>query len=251
MDGARALILSPPPGDPEITGLTSDSREVRPGYLFAALAGTPHRRRALHRRRGGEGRRGGADLRSRGRFRAVRSRHCRSGAAPAPRAYRGEVSCAAARHDRRRHRHQRQDLGRSLHAPDLGSSTAGGRRASARSASSAPISSDPAASPRPTRSRCTASCTRWPSAASTTWRSRPRATGSTSSASTGSPSRPPRFTNLTRDHLDYHADMAAYFAAKRGLFAELLPHGGTAVLNGDVPAGRRTRGAVRAGAASA
>ena len=30
------------------------------------------------------------------------------------------------------------------------------------------------------------------------------------------------FTNLTRDHLDFHADMEAYFAAKRRLF-EMLP----------------------------
>ncbi len=35
------------------------------------------------------------------------------------------------------------------------------------------------------------------------------------------------FTNLTRDHLDYHGDMAAYFAAKRRLFTELLPADGT------------------------
>ena len=38
------------------------------------------------------------------------------------------------------------------------------------------------------------------------------------------------FTNLTRDHLDYHPDMAAYFAAKTRLFAELLPQDGTAVI---------------------
>lgn len=31
------------------------------------------------------------------------------------------------------------------------------------------------------------------------------------------------FTNLSQDHLDYHADMAAYAAAKRRLFAEVLP----------------------------
>ena len=30
------------------------------------------------------------------------------------------------------------------------------------------------------------------------------------------------FTNLTRDHLDFHADMDAYFQAKRRLF-EMLP----------------------------
>ena len=43
------------------------------------------------------------------------------------------------------------------------------------------------------------------------------------------------FTNLSRDHFDYHGSAAAYFAAKRRLFAELLPAGGTAVLNADQP----------------
>jgi UDP-N-acetylmuramoyl-L-alanyl-D-glutamate--2,6-diaminopimelate ligase len=33
------------------------------------------------------------------------------------------------------------------------------------------------------------------------------------------------FTNLTRDHLDYHGDMGAYRAAKLRLFAELVPAG--------------------------
>jgi UDP-N-acetylmuramoyl-L-alanyl-D-glutamate--2,6-diaminopimelate ligase len=42
------------------------------------------------------------------------------------------------------------------------------------------------------------------------------------------------FTNLSRDHLDYHQSMDAYFAAKRRLMAEILAEGGTAVLNADV-----------------
>ncbi|MGZ9105460.1 MAG: UDP-N-acetylmuramoyl-L-alanyl-D-glutamate--2,6-diaminopimelate ligase, partial [Rhodoplanes sp.] len=42
------------------------------------------------------------------------------------------------------------------------------------------------------------------------------------------------FTNLSRDHLDYHGSMDAYFAAKRRLIGELLADGGTAVLNADV-----------------
>ncbi len=37
------------------------------------------------------------------------------------------------------------------------------------------------------------------------------------------------FTNLTRDHLDYHGSMAAYRAAKLRLFSELLPEGGSVV----------------------
>lgn len=41
------------------------------------------------------------------------------------------------------------------------------------------------------------------------------------------------FTNLSRDHLDYHADMEAYFQAKRKLFSDNLSPGGVAVVNGD------------------
>lgn len=41
------------------------------------------------------------------------------------------------------------------------------------------------------------------------------------------------FTNLSRDHLDYHGSVEAYLAAKRRLFAELLDVDGTAVLNAD------------------
>lgn len=42
------------------------------------------------------------------------------------------------------------------------------------------------------------------------------------------------FTNLTRDHLDYHGDMAAYRAAKLRLFDTLLPAGASAVANADM-----------------
>ena len=44
------------------------------------------------------------------------------------------------------------------------------------------------------------------------------------------------FTNLTRDHLDFHRSMDEYFAAKRRLF-ELLPENGVAVVNLDDPRG--------------
>jgi len=38
------------------------------------------------------------------------------------------------------------------------------------------------------------------------------------------------FTNFSRDHLDYHADMDAYFAAKMRLFDEVVADDGTAVV---------------------
>jgi UDP-N-acetylmuramoyl-L-alanyl-D-glutamate--2,6-diaminopimelate ligase len=47
------------------------------------------------------------------------------------------------------------------------------------------------------------------------------------------------FTNLSRDHLDYHADEEAYFAAKMRLFDDLLPADGVAVVDLDEPWGIR------------
>ncbi|MBM3781950.1 MAG: UDP-N-acetylmuramoyl-L-alanyl-D-glutamate--2,6-diaminopimelate ligase [Acidobacteria bacterium] len=44
------------------------------------------------------------------------------------------------------------------------------------------------------------------------------------------------FTNLTRDHLDFHGDMEAYFAAKRRLF-EMLDAEAPGVINMDDPRG--------------
>jgi UDP-N-acetylmuramoyl-L-alanyl-D-glutamate--2,6-diaminopimelate ligase len=49
------------------------------------------------------------------------------------------------------------------------------------------------------------------------------------------------FTNLTRDHFDYHGDFDRYFAAKRLLFTQLRP-GGRAVLPTDDPSGQTLAG---------
>ncbi len=57
------------------------------------------------------------------------------------------------------------------------------------------------------------------------------------------------FTNLGRDHLDYHATTENYFAAKLRLFTELLPRSShpaaCAVVNGDDPYGARVLKGVR------
>jgi UDP-N-acetylmuramoyl-L-alanyl-D-glutamate--2,6-diaminopimelate ligase len=44
------------------------------------------------------------------------------------------------------------------------------------------------------------------------------------------------FSNLTRDHLDYHTDMGHYFGMKRRLF-DMLPAGAPAIINIDDPCG--------------
>jgi len=46
------------------------------------------------------------------------------------------------------------------------------------------------------------------------------------------------FTNISRDHLDYHPSFEAYFREKLRLFGELLPPGAPAVVDVDSDAGR-------------
>jgi UDP-N-acetylmuramoyl-L-alanyl-D-glutamate--2,6-diaminopimelate ligase len=47
------------------------------------------------------------------------------------------------------------------------------------------------------------------------------------------------FTNLSRDHLDYHGDMANYFTAKLRLFSEVIADDGAAVIWADDPQAAR------------
>ena len=53
------------------------------------------------------------------------------------------------------------------------------------------------------------------------------------------------FTNFTQDHLDYHGTMETYLQAKLRLFETLLPRGKTAVLNADSEALSDFAGAAR------
>jgi UDP-N-acetylmuramoyl-L-alanyl-D-glutamate--2,6-diaminopimelate ligase len=54
------------------------------------------------------------------------------------------------------------------------------------------------------------------------------------------------FTNITRDHLDYHATFEDYLNAKLRLFSELVCPGGVAVVNADAPYAVRFSGAAAA-----
>lgn len=47
------------------------------------------------------------------------------------------------------------------------------------------------------------------------------------------------FTNLSHDHLDYHKDMDAYFKAKTRLFTDVMDKDGIAIINADDEYGRR------------
>jgi UDP-N-acetylmuramoyl-L-alanyl-D-glutamate--2,6-diaminopimelate ligase len=54
------------------------------------------------------------------------------------------------------------------------------------------------------------------------------------------------FTNLSRDHMDYHPDVAHYLAAKMRLFRDLVPPGGAAVISADHECSQEVIDAARA-----
>jgi UDP-N-acetylmuramoyl-L-alanyl-D-glutamate--2,6-diaminopimelate ligase len=62
----------------------------------------------------------------------------------------------------------------------------------------------------------------------------------------GLPVRAAAFTNLSRDHLDYHGTMDAYLEAKLRLFSEVVDGSGTAVIWADDPVSDRVIGTAEA-----
>ena len=61
----------------------------------------------------------------------------------------------------------------------------------------------------------------------------------------GLPVRAAAFTNLSRDHLDYHGTMDAYFTAKLHLFTDVVDRDGAAVVWADDPRSADVMAAVR------
>ncbi len=220
--------------DPDIAGIAADSREIRPGYLFAALPG-----------RVGDGRRFIDDALRRGAVAVLAPPGLRIGDRPVsvleddnPRR---RLALMAARFFIRQPRyiaavtgtngktsvasfarqlwtlmgHKAASLGTlGLHGP--GFDRAGSL-----------TTPDPLALHRDLAALADAGIDRVAMEASSHGLDQYRLDGAVLAAAA--------FTNLTRDHLDYHPSMGDYLKAKLRLFKTVLPPGAVAILSADGP----------------
>jgi UDP-N-acetylmuramoyl-L-alanyl-D-glutamate--2,6-diaminopimelate ligase len=237
MDGTQGPLILTPPGDPVIRGLTADSREVRPGYLFAALAGSRGHgatfvddavaRGAVAVLTDNPGRFPGLarlkppvrvifDANPRRRLARMAARFY----APQPQSLvavtgtNGKTSVTVFT------RQIWQHLGHR--AASLGTIGMVGPGFAQGGSLTTP---EPVMLHRELNILARSGIDHVALEASSHGLDQFRLDGLELMAAA--------FTNLTRDHLDYHRDMEAYFAAKARLFTELLPPDGTAVLNAD------------------
>ncbi len=232
-------IRAPPLADPEIVGLTADSRQVRPGFLFAALRGAQQDGRAF----AAEAVAKGAvailtDDRAALNLDAEARRHIAIIADPNP--HRRLALLAARFYPRQPETiaavtgtngktsvvHFTRGIWAALghlaaSLGTLGQVSPAGRRAGALT------TPDPVALQRDLAELAAQGVEHVAIEASSHGLAQYRLDGVAVAAAA--------FTNLTRDHLDYHGDMASYRAAKQRLFAELLAPDGTAILNADSP----------------
>ena len=233
------LLRAPPSSDPEIAGITADSRQVKPGFLFAALRGTQHDGRAFV----GEAAAKGAaailtddpdalplDPGMRQRVAIIADPNPqRRLALLAARFYGRQPNAIAAvtgTNGKTSVAHFTREIWEALGHPaaslgTLGMVSSQGRRAGALT------TPDPVALHRDLAELTAQGIEHAAVEASSHGLAQFRLDGVAVAAAA--------FTNLTRDHLDYHGDMAAYRAAKQRLFRDLLPPGGCAVLNADSP----------------
>jgi len=238
-----ALPRTRPPGeplaDPEILGLSCDSRSVQPGFLFAALPGT----RLDGRRFAAEAVRRGAvailtdepealelSAAERSRIAVVADRNPhRALALLAARFYRDQPATIAAvtgTNGKTSVAHFTREIWSRLGCPAASLGTLGLVTPARRRAGSL-------TTPDPVALHCNLARLAQDGIAHVAIEAsshglaqyRLDAVRVTAAA----------FTNLTRDHLDYHGDIGSYRAAKERLFAELLAPDGTAVLNADSP----------------
>ncbi len=235
--GRHAGHAADPQTDPEIVGLTADSRAVLPGFLFAALPGAKLDGRAF-----------AGEAASRGAAAILTDDAAALNLAPYQRAQVAIVTDAnphrrlarlAARFYRRQPRtiaaitgtngktsvaHFTREIWTAvgLSAASLGTLglvTPAGRRTGALT------TPDPIALHRDLAALCDAGIEHLAVEASSHGLAQFRLDGLSVAAAA--------FTNLTRDHLDYHHDMAGYLAAKERLFTSLLGFARPAILNRD------------------
>ena len=224
-------------GDPEILGLTADSRAVQPGFLFAALPGSRQ-----------DGRSFAADAATRGAV-AILTDNVAALALPSGQRERISILTDANPHRRlallaaRFHGRQPRTIGAvtgtngktsvvhfareiwtAIGRPAASLGTLGlvspaGRRPGALT------TPDPVALHRDLAELARQGIEHVAIEASSHGLHQFRLDGLSVAAAA--------FTNLTRDHLDYHGDIAHYRAAKERLFTALLSPGAYAVLNTD------------------
>jgi UDP-N-acetylmuramoyl-L-alanyl-D-glutamate--2,6-diaminopimelate ligase len=232
------MFAQPTTLDPEITGLTADSRQVRRGYLFAALPGTRADGRkfiadALARGAAAvlappdtvlpEGSAAAlladADPRHRLALLAARFHGPQPSIAAAVTGTNGKTSVAwFTRQIWQRLGHAAAAIGTlGVSAPD--------HLAPGDAAKPGLTTADPVTLHRNLAALASAGVDHVVLEASSHGLAQSRLDGLRLAAG--------GFTNLTRDHLDYHATMDGYRAAKLRLFDTVLPAGAGAVLNAD------------------
>src|ERR1700704_3445312 len=227
----------PPLADPEIVGITADSRQVRPGFLFAALRGTQRDGRAFAADAVKKG--AAAILTDDADALALDPDARRRVAVIADANPQRRLALLAARFYARQPRtiaavtgtngktsvaHFTREIWTDLGHPAASLGTLGlvspaGRRAGALT------TPDPVALHRDLAELAAQGIEHAAIEASSHGLAQFRLDGVAVAAAA--------FTNLTRDHLDYHGDMAAYRGAKQRLFRDLLAPDGTAILNAD------------------
>lgn len=229
--------------DPEIAGLTADSRQVKPGFLFAALRGAARDGRAF----AGDAAANGAaailtddpaalalDPESRARIPIVTDPNPQRRLAQlAARFYPRQpriVAAVTGTNGKTSVAHFTREIWSALgfgaaSLGTLGLVSPAGRRAGALT------TPDPVALHRDLATLAADGIEHVAVEASSHGLAQYRLDGIGLAAAA--------FTNLTRDHLDYHGDMESYRAAKERLFTELLGPGRVAVLSADAPEFRR------------
>jgi UDP-N-acetylmuramoyl-L-alanyl-D-glutamate--2,6-diaminopimelate ligase len=223
--------------DPEIVGLTADSRDVQPGFLFAALPGTRQ-----------DGRGFAADAIARGALAVLTDEPAALALPPEerdrvcivtdPNPHRRLALMAARFHGRQPRTiaavtgtngktsvvHFTREIWTALGHPAASLGTLGIVTA-AEHRPGALTTPDPVALHRDLAGLAEQGIDHVAIEASSHGLNQFRLDGMSVAAAA--------FTNLTRDHFDYHGNMANYRAAKDRLFTALLMPGGSAVLNRD------------------